>query len=270
MSVTEFFDAPDGTTLLRRKWPATGTGRAAVLLVHGLGEHSGRYGHVGEHLAAHGLTVQALDLRGFGGSQGTRAYVEHFDDYLDDLAGEVRSLREPGVPVVLFGHSLGGLIALSYVGSDRPRPDLLVLSAPALEANLSGIKKLAARVLGRVAPKLALPNDITGAQLSRDPSVGEAYFADPLVVTATTTRLGAESLGAMAAARDRLVDGIGIPTLVLHGGADTLVPTASSEALGRLEGVERIVFDGFRHECHNEEGGTVMLRVLTEWLDHRI
>jgi alpha-beta hydrolase superfamily lysophospholipase len=171
---------------------------------------------------------------------------------------------------VLIGHSLGGLIALAATLSDRPRADLLVLSAPAIEATISGPRKLLARVLGRVVGRLAIPNDITGEQLSADPAVGEAYFADPLVFTKTTTRLGSEFLAAMAPTRERAAAGIPVPTLVVHGESDSLVPAASSEMLGRLDGVDRIVFEGFRHESHNEGGGAVMLGVVGEWIDRHL
>jgi alpha-beta hydrolase superfamily lysophospholipase len=266
MSTTEFVTAADGTRLLRRTWESPAP-RASILLVHGLGEHSGRYEAVGDALAAAGYRVRAIDQRGFGRSGGPRAHVERFETYLDDLIPEIAALRDLGAPVVLYGHSLGGLIALAYTLSERPRPDLLILSDPALAADIPAPKRLAARALSRVAPKLMLPNGLTGDQLSRDPSVGEAYFADPLVATKSTVRLGAEGFRMMDETAERVAAGIPVPTLVLHGGSDPIVPPAATESLGGLPGVERVVFPGFRHEPHNEEGGAALLAAVTGWLD---
>lgn len=258
--------APDGVSLLVRTWSPSGERRAEVVVVHGLGEHGGRYLHVGEHLTGAGFEVRAPDLRGFGRSGGRRAYVDRFERFLDDTALLVAHRSDPGLPLVMIGQSMGGLIALSYALSERPGPDLLVLSAPAVDADIPASKRLAARLLGGVAPRLAIPNAIEGGQLSRDPSVGEAYLADPLVQTKTTTGLGRELLAAMDEAGSRMST-LAVPTLVIHGGGDTLVPTALSEPLGALGCVERIVFPDFRHEPFNEEGGAAALSAVVSWIE---
>lgn len=269
MSITDYLRAADGTRLLLRSWPEPAERRASMLLIHGLGEHSGRYEHVGAHFAAAGLAVSALDLRGFGGSGGRRAFVTSFVNYLEDLELPVEEMLGNPAPTILYGHSLGGLVALAYALWGRRSPDLLVLSAPTLEAAVPAWKRLAARLLGRLAPAAALPNDIRGDQLSADPAVGEAYFADPLVVTRTTARLGAEWLRAMAKARDALAQ-LTVPTLVIHGSDDTLVPPMASEPLAAVPGVRRVVLPGLRHECHNEEGGTVALTEVGAWINRHL
>jgi alpha-beta hydrolase superfamily lysophospholipase len=269
-ATTTTVTASDGASLLVRTWSPDGDHRADVVLIHGLGEHSGRYLHVGERLADAGYRVRAADLRGHGRSAGTRAYVDRFDVYLDDVTVIVPEADErPHPPIVMLGHSMGGLIALAYALSDRPSPDLLVLSAPLLGADISAVKRAAARFLGGVAPRLALPNDITADHLSRNPAVGEAYFADPLVYTRTTTRLGREMLAAMDATRARLPT-LSLPTLVIHGGDDALVPPRTSAPLATLPGVERVVFDGFRHESFNEEGGAVALDAVIGWIERNL
>ncbi len=253
-----------GLTLFRRAWQAADP-RATLLIVHGLGEHSGRYDHVGSRLAGAGISAYGFDLRGFGQSEGHRAFVESFDRYLADVEQMLGWARRDGLPVVLYGHSLGGLIATRYAESNRPAPDLLVLSAPALEATVPQVKVIAAKLLSRVLPKLSLPNDIEGSQLSSDPAVGEAYFADPLVYTKSTTRLGAEVFGAMDDARAQL-DRLTVPTLVIHGGADTLVPPTASAPLANLANVERHLFPQFRHEAHNEPEGEKALDLIVNWV----
>jgi alpha-beta hydrolase superfamily lysophospholipase len=264
--------ASDGIPLLVRTWETPGLPRRAeVVIVHGLGEHSGRYQHVGDHLAATGLQAMAFDLRGHGGSGGARAFVGRFGDYLDDLGTVIAVAARKGLPVVLYGHSLGGLIALRYsLDPDRAVPDLLVLSAPALDAAIiPSWKRAVAPVLGRLLPRLTLPNDIAGDHLSRDPSVGTAYFDDPLVLVKTTTRLGSEMLRAMGEVR-MLMAHLRIPTLVIHGGEDVLVPTATSEVLASLACVERVVLSGLRHEVHNEDSGARALAVIDEWIDRHL
>ena len=175
------------------------------------------------------------------------------------------TVRQPGLPLVLFGHSMGALIALTYACSERPVPGLLVLSAPPLEASVPGWQRLLAPVLGAVAPTVILANPITGDQLARDPDVGIAYFADPLVQPRSTTHLGAPLFSTMKRAREQL-DRLHVPTLVIHGGADPLVPTEVNESLGSLPGVERRVLPDLPHETLNEPEGPEVVAGLVEWL----
>src|SRR5947209_15117376 len=118
-----------GLQIAVRHWPTPASRWSSLLIIHGLAEHSGRYEHTGQAFTAAGIDTWALDLRGCGASSGRRAYVQHWDDYLDDVDTELEAIRSSGPPVVLLGHSLGALVALSYALSDRPLPDLLVLSA---------------------------------------------------------------------------------------------------------------------------------------------
>jgi acylglycerol lipase len=257
--------AADGTPLYVREWPSSSRAWARVLIVHGIGEHSGRYERTGRLMAEAGLDVQAFDLRGHGLSGGRRVYVRRWDDFLDDVEVLLTALREPGRPLVLFGHSMGALIALTYACSDRPASDLLVLSAPPLVAQVAGWQRVLAPILGTVTPTMVMANPITGDQLARDPAVGIAYFADPLVQPRSTTRLGFQLFAAMKSAGSEL-ERLRIPTLVIHGGADTLVPTAGSEPLGNLPGVERRVLPNLRHETLNEPEGPDVVAGIVEWL----
>lgn len=261
--------AGDGVRLATYRWEPTGPPRSAIVLVHGLAEYLGRYEHVGSALAARGHLAIGDDIRGFGRSGGRRAHVDSWDRILDDLAGTVAEARRIGVPVVLLGHSLGGLIAASYVIEGWPAPDLLVLSAPAIDDDLPAAKKIAARVLGVLAPRLSLSNGLTGDQLSHDPAVGERYFADPLVHTRTTLGFGRQALRARARVR-RGLDRIAIPTLVIHSGQDSIVPAAASEPLAGLPGVSRVVFPHFRHESFNEDGGSEAIAVVASWIEARL
>ncbi|MGH8936169.1 MAG: lysophospholipase [Acidimicrobiia bacterium] len=258
---------PEGALLFRR-WYSPHPW-AAVVMVHGLSEHSGRYRHVGAALAEQGLDTFAFDLVGHGISDGARTYVETFADYHRDVEAILSEARSTRLPVALLGHSLGGLIILDYVLSGRPAADLVMLSAPALDARVPGWKREAARVLSRIAPRLRIPNGIRGEQLSRDPSVGEAYFADPLVTTQTTTRLAAEMLAAMRRVQSRL-SRLTLPTFVIHGGADTVVPPETSASLGEFPNVERILYPALRHEVLNEPEGEQVLSLAVTWLREQL
>ena len=267
-SRTDFGLTRDGIVQLRRRWSA-GSPRAAVLLLHGIAEHSGRYEHVGEHLAGAGFEVIAIDHRGFGLSGGRRAYVASFGEFLDDVEDQLAEVRALGLPTVMLGHSMGGLIALSYVLERRPAPDALALSGPALGANVPVVLRALVPVLNRIAPRLRVPTPIKGCQLATDPRVGEAYFADPLVVRTSTPALGHAMLSQVAWANAHLaeLDGRALPTLVQHGADDSLVPAASTVALGAMTGVQRIAYPGLRHEIFNEPSSPAVLDDLVGWLD---
>lgn len=237
--------------------------------MHGLAEHSGRYEDVGRWLSSAGIEVTGYDLRGFGGSAGRRAWVDRWRRHLDDLEDRLTAVRDAarGRPVVVYGHSLGGLVALGYAVADPPRPlpDALVLSAPALDSTIPAWKQRVAAVLSRVAPTVGLANAFDGAILSRDPAVAERYLADPLNHHRTTTRFGAEAFGEQARVRAAL-DRLSIPTLVYHGEEDRLVPAISSEPLGRLPTVTRRTYPELRHESHNEPEGEAVIADVVAWL----
>jgi acylglycerol lipase len=271
----------DGTDLLVRHWPAAGSETAAgsattarpwasVLLVHGLGEHSGRYEHVGDQMAVAGLDVYAYDHRGAGGSGGRRGHVDRWSQQHDDLDERLRAIRASaaGRPVVLYGHSLGGLIVLGYLLTDRPGPDLAIVSAPALDANLPSWKKALAPILGRIAPTLAVPNGFDGSTLSRDPSVAAKVDADLLAAKASTARFGAEALAEQARVRRGHAD-LALRILVLHGLDDGLVPARASEILASLPNVVRRTYPGLRHELHNEPEGPEVIDEMIGWIRER-
>ena len=264
-SRTDTVAAADGTPLLVRSWPVAGEPWAVVLLVHGLSEHSGRYEHVGEWLSAAGLEVHAYDQRGFGASGGRRGDVRSWRLLLDDLAGRLGAVRRAGVPLVLYGHSMGGLLCAEYAESERPQPDLLVLSSPGLDSGHPTWLRWAAAVLGRLLPWVSVSGGDNFSVLSRDPAVGAAFREDPLVVNRQTFRFGREAFAAQARTR-RGSARLHVPTLVLHGSGDWLVPPSASEALGRLPGVARRVYPGLRHELHNEPEGRAIVADVVAWL----
>jgi alpha-beta hydrolase superfamily lysophospholipase len=258
----------DGTERLARHWPAEEP-IATVLIVHGTGEHSGRYEHVGEFFAGHRLNTFSYDHRSHGGSGGARGEVV-WSEIIADLSDEIARSRNMTLPVVLWGHSLGGLIALDYVlNAPGPQPDLLVVSAPALAESLASWQKTVIKAVARVAPRIKVPVPVPVAELSTDPEVGKAYLADPMIQRKGSLGGFAEYFVAQARANATL-DRISIPTLVVHGGSDVIVPTACTEGLGELPSVDRIVYEGMRHEVFNEPAGDKVLADLVGWVKDRL
>ena len=264
MSTTGKHTTTDGTSLFTRAWPhedPIGT----VLLVHGVSEHTGRWGHVAEFLVAEGFEVFGFDQRAHGESGDGILDIEDFTLFVDDVADMMAAVRTEGRPLILYGHSMGGLISVLHAVSAHPEPDLIVLSAPALVAEVPAPLRLAANVLGRFAPKLAMATAVEKAHLSRDPDVGEAYVNDPLVYLKGTTRFGRLLFAAMDRARGA-ISRIKTPTLVVHGADDKLVPPRASAALAGVEAVERRVFPGLRHEMHNEPESAEVLGFISRWV----
>ncbi len=268
MSTIETVPARDGTPLLTRSWPISGDAWGSVLVAHGLGEHSGRHDATGGRFAAAGLVAISFDHRGFGASGGRRAYVDQWDDYLDDIEDRLDAGRVDGLPVAIYGHSLGGLLVADYLLSDRPQPDVAVLSAPALGGGNVFLRTLSS-VVARVWPTFEIANPWNPARIARDPAPPVVTDPDPLAVGRTTARLGHLLFGAMDRVNERLEAGRGfpMPTLVVHGSDDTLVPTASTAFLERFATTERRVYPGVRHEPHHDPfDGARIVDEMTAWL----
>ncbi len=271
-SSVETVAARDGTPLLTRTWPTPGEPWGTILVVHGLGEHSGRHDATGGRFAAAGLAAASYDHRGFGASGGRRAYAETWDDLLDDVEDRLDAGRIDGLPAAIYAHSLGGLVVADYLLSDRPRPDVAVLSAPALDGGNAFLRALAA-VLGRVRPTFAIGNPWDADKIARDPAPPVVADPDPLGVSHTTARLGHQLFGAMDRVNARLEadGGFPLPTLVVHGGDDRLVPTASTAFLERFPTTERRVYPGVRHEPHHDPlDGERIVDEMIDWLRERM
>lgn len=270
----------DGLTLRLQDWPLAENTRArgTVLIVHGLGEHSGRYQHVAAQLNAWGWHAAGYDHRGHGRSEGGRAQLNTGDDLLIDLAAVIDTLRQhhPG-PLVLLGHSLGGLTVARFVaegvGPGKPAPwyrpvDAVVLSSPALAADTTAIQKLLLAIGEPLAPNLGVNNGIKTEWLSRDPKVLAAYRADPLVHDRITAKLGRFILDGGALVRQRAAQWV-LPTLLLFAGSDRCVaPRGSREfaAAAPTGVVTAREFGPLFHEIFNEPEQAEVFAVIKPWL----
>jgi alpha-beta hydrolase superfamily lysophospholipase len=268
-TTTEQRTARDGTPLAVRRWYPRGEPWARIELLHGLGEHLGRWEAVGDVLAGQGLEVVGADLRGFGASGGPRADIDRrsrFREDLDDQLADLRAAR-PSRPVVLYGHSLGAVIALGQVLSGLPTVDALVLTGPVMDDDLARWKHVVAPVLARVAPTVRLPNGVTAGMLAARPRPGFSYD-DPLVQTMSTTRFGALGFAEQARLRDELacLDAMPIPTLVVRGDDDPIAPARVLPMFERLGNTTVRTYPGLRHEVHNEVPGDEVLGYIAAWL----
>ncbi|WP_088283574.1 alpha/beta fold hydrolase [Ideonella sp. A 288] len=271
----------DGVPLQGHLWPASARpARGTVLVVHGLGEHGGRYAALAAHLAALGWTVVAFDHRGHGASGGPRGAIPADDSLLADLGRVVEAVQaeHPG-PLVLLGHSLGGLLAGRFVAEGLAaatahwwRPvDALVMSSPALDPGMHLGQKALLALLRRLAPDLALGNGLQAEWLSHDAEVVAAYRADPLVHDRITPRLVRFIVDGGAQVR-ALAPRWALPTLLMYAGADRCVAPRGSAAFAAAAPpgvVEARCFGAMRHEIFNEPDRAEVLSTLTRWLAAR-
>ena len=272
---------PDGLALHLRLWPAD-TGmpvRGTVLIVHGLGEHIGRYAHVAARLNAAGWTVAGHDQRGHGASEGARGALAHADSLLRDLALVIDAVRaaHPG-PLMVLGHSLGGLVAARFVaGGVTPSAgerewhravDALVLSSPALNAGMSSAQRLLLAATAPLTPNLAVGNGLEAEWLSHDPAVVQAYRDDPLVHDRITPRLAQFIVDAGTVVQQRAAQW-NVPTLLIYAGADRCVAPAGSRTFAAAAPAGLMTareWPALFHEIFNEPERDEVLGVLVEWL----
>lgn len=256
------FDGSRGRVAVR-EWPNPG-GRYVALLSHGAAEHIGRYEHVAASLVGHGASVLGPDHQGHGRSEGPRMLIRDFEEVVDDLRTvAIRSAATyPRVPLVLIGHSMGGMIATRYAQRFGPELSALVLSGPVV-----GPWPLPAMLLA-MDPFPDLPID--PSVLSRDPEVGRAYAADPLVWHGALTRESLEATVRCLAAIDAGPRLGALPTLWVHGAEDALVPVEVArqgiDALGGPE-AKRHVYPGGRHEVFNEINKDQVLGDVIAFID---
>lgn len=269
---------PDGLTLEAFSWSPPEP-RAALLLVHGIGEHCRRYGHLIRTLLDRDVAVLAFDLRGHGLSQGPRVDVDRFDTYLNDLdlAIEAALSRTAPLPLFLMGHSMGGTIlalhAIERAATPSPVRGRIVSSAAVqLGDDIPAWLQSISRFLGRVLPHMPTVK-LDSAGLSRIAEVAEAYDADPLVNhKGTPARTGAELVEAMKRIQADM-GRIHEPILIRHGSADTLCMPAGSQLL--YDGVSSTdktfaVYPGAYHELHNDHDCQANLADLADWIEARV
>ena len=253
-------------------WLPEGNVKAVLLVVHGLGEHSGRYMNVVNHFVPLGYAVYGLDHIGHGKSEGMREVVERFEDYTDTLTIYYNMVKgwQTGKPVFLLGHSMGGLIAAYYLLDHQADFRGAVISAPGIKvsARISQAAITIGKILSVLAPKAGvLALDVNG--ISRHPEVVRAYVNDPLVFHGKTpARLAAELVKTMSRVTAK-VDKITLPFIVVQGGQDKLVDPAGAQMLyDKASSKDKTikVYDGLYHEVFNEPERARVLKDVETWL----
>jgi acylglycerol lipase len=250
--------------------------KAVLFVVHGLGEHGGRYGNVVDHFVPLGYAVYALDHIGHGKSGGAREMVDRFEDYTDTLTifhGLVKGWQ-PGKPVFLLGHSMGGLLAAYYLLDHQDLFQGAVISAPAVKVsgNISPFIIAVSKILSRIAPGAGVVK-LDANFISRDPEVVNAYVNDPLVFHGKTpARLAAEMLKAMLRVTAE-AEKITLPFITLQGGADKLIDPGGAAMLHARAGSKDKsikVYEGYYHEVFNEPERDRVLKDVEIWLQARV
>jgi lysophospholipase len=271
----------DQLDLVWQSW-TPGIPRGAVIIIHGLAEHGGRYNKTGEFLSGHGWAVYACDLRAHGLSpdppKSGRVHINRFTDYFYDVDAMVDLVRNrhAGLPIFILGHSMGGLIAISYALKKPDAPAGAIISSPALGTHPQFkpplFLKVMVGILSRLAPRLLVDSGLDTQAICRDPEVVTAYIDDPLVSQKVSARWYSEMMKAMKRAH-RNAGSLQIPMLLMQSGADRLVDPA---APGRWAGaappglVELVLWEGLYHEMLNEPEKDKVRAKLLEWLNSRV
>lgn len=259
----------DGTGIHMYEWHVDNP-KAHLLFVHGYAEHAGRYDVFGKFLNEQGISLSAYDQRGFGKSDGLKAYVKRFDQLIEDL-DEVLNVIEGDVPVFLMGHSMGGLVVSMFAARNESAKVAGVISSSGaleLDPNLSPILQRLAPILGFLFPKLPTePLDKT--YLTRSPENMERYMNDPLIyLKGTRARTGAELIKSIKAI-SKVVDKINLPLLILHGDADRLTMPGGSQQLydgAKSKDKTLKLYPGLYHELVFEPEGREVMKDLVEWI----
>jgi acylglycerol lipase len=266
----------DDIEIFAQGWePDTKEPKAVVCLVHGLGEHIARYSHVADAFNKEGYVLFGADLRGHGRSGGPRGHFPSIDIVMKDIdvLFEQARTRFPGLPLILYGHSLGGILVLAYALKRKPNIKGVIATSPGLRTALEDqpAKIMAAKVLGAFIPKVSLPSGLDVNAISHDKNVIEKYNHDPLVHDKVSLGFGKIMLGTAHWALQHSGE-FALPLLLLHGKGDAIAfPSGSIDFAEPLkENCKLVLFEGAYHELHNEPEKEEVFKTMINWMDERL
>ena len=266
----------DNIEIFAQVWePMVVAPRAVVCLVHGLGEHSSRYAHVAEVFGKEGFVLFAFDQRGHGKSGGARGHFSSADDFMNDIDLFLEQVRSqyPGLPLILYGHSLGGIFVLHHSLNRKPNVKGVIATSPALHSSLEKqpVKVWMAKILGALSPTTTIASGLEAKAISRDASVVQTYMQDPLVHDKATLGFGRLMIAVNKWTLENAAN-FPLPLLLMHGKSDTIAfPSSSSEFAAALkERCTLVLWDGAYHELHNEPEKIEVFKTMMMWMDARL
>jgi alpha-beta hydrolase superfamily lysophospholipase len=268
---TTSFQTADGYRIHYSVTRPVGVAKRLVVILHGFADHSERYRELIDHLAGQGAVVFAYDMRGNGESEGQRGHVMRYQELVDELDEflKIAYAAEPGLERVIFAHSTGAILALTYLYKNPQAADRLILSGPCLILTFEApaAKVMIGKVVSALLPRVTLHAGFDPRSLSRDPAVVEANKADPLVTQAISARFYAEVYGKAMPAALRGIEQLNLPTLVLQGTEDRLVsPAVADEFERRVPAADVIRYSGGYHESHNDTHRQQVFSDIDGWL----
>lgn len=277
MSHIEYeWKAADGLKIYAQAWEPETAPKAVVCLVHGLGEHGGRYTYVAETLNQGGYAVLASDLRGHGKTEGKRGHAPSFDAFMDDMAILLKNAAQcySGSPCFLWGHSLGGVLVANYALRRKPQLEgVVITSAGFLRTSISNQKTKIqfAKIAGKIIPEMSMPTGLDANKISRDPEVVERYVNDPLVHGVATLAMAKYTIDAIPWACAHASEWT-LPVLIMHGDGDAIAFVSGSEEFANLikQDCTLKIWPGLWHETHNEPEKEQVLAYALGWLDSQI
>lgn len=270
------WEAKDGLELFARSWePTVIQPKAVVCHVHGLGEHGSRYAHVAEALGRDGYIFLNYDLRGHGRSAGVRGHIDSIEDFMQDidlLLAQAKT-RYPGLPIFLYGHSLGGIQVLHYGLTRKPNIQGVVATSPGLHTalELQTMKILAVKLLGSLLPTTTIVSGLDPNGISRDKKVVQAYIDDPLKHDLASLGFGKNMLGVIKWTLEHAAE-FPLPLLLMHGKEDAIAFHSSSVDFAAPLGDKctLVLWDGGYHELQNDLEKDEVIKTLSLWMDARL
>ncbi len=262
----------DGTILSGIRWTPDGEIKCGIILIHGHGEHTGRYGPVADRFNKNGFLVQGIDIRGHGMSEGKQGHAESLLKLLEDVDAGIQLIKEdfPSIPMIIYGHSMGGNLAANYMlrnkdiafsGGILSSPWFRLVKIPVLKLKIS-------QLLNGIFPSLTIETELDPNEISSDPDQVLKYINDPMIHNKISIRMGNTLYNSGIDAIKKAHE-ITIPLLVLHGSADNLTSFDASIEFAEKSGknCEFKPWDGMKHETHNEKGNKKVLDYLVNWAE---
>ncbi|MCD4846802.1 MAG: lysophospholipase [Candidatus Aegiribacteria sp.] len=270
------FEGMNGISLYSQRWLPEVQPRAVLVIVHGVGEHSGRYMNIISHMVSNQICVYANDLRGHGNSPGQSGHINSWVEYRIDLLNFLNEVKaqQSGHPILLMGHSMGALIVLDFILSENEQLAGAIISGAPIEPEgvAKPYKVTLARILSRIHPRFTIDLGLDEDAISRIPSVVESYRNDPLVHGKVSARWGTEFLSTVKSVKMH-GENISIPLLMIHGEADRLNSAEGAKKFfDRIRGCDKefISYPSGYHELHNDLDYEIVLSDILDWINRHV